>query len=146
MTSKTSSDMRNECADRIWVGNRGKEATRLSKRADKYDGSMTTIHANGSEAVRRLVDYVTEAGMAESVARKQVSLAFGLDITVSKVQLGRRVITEIAEIVSTENTTAYDVCSMSTTSNPKFRSNRTSNIKTCQQCPGTTSTSMSLMH
>lgn len=88
-------------ADRIWVGEtRGKEAYALVKACNSgHDGSCTTVHAdNGKQAVKQVVTYVMESGLAEEVAREQVAQAFHLVIQISKVQMGRRVITEITEL------------------------------------------------
>lgn len=90
--------------DRIWVGEtRGKEAYALVKAClSGHDGSVTTVHANdGAQAVRQLVSYVMESDMTEDVARDQVAGAFHLAVHVSRVQLGRRVITEIVELEPT---------------------------------------------
>jgi len=88
-------------ADRIWVGEtRGKESYALVRACNSgHDGSCTTIHAdNGKQAVKQLVTYVMESGMTEEVAREQVAQAFHLVVQISKVKLGRRVITEITEL------------------------------------------------
>lgn len=88
-------------ADRIWVGEtRGREAYALVKACNSgHDGSMTTIHADsGRQAVKQLVTYVMESGLSEEVAREQVAQAFHLVVQISKVKLGRRVITEISEL------------------------------------------------
>lgn len=88
-------------ADRIWVGEtRGKEAYALVKACNSgHDGSCTTMHAdNGKQAVKQLVTYVMESGLTEEVAREQVAQAFHLVIQISRVKLGRRVITEITEL------------------------------------------------
>lgn len=88
-------------ADRIWVGEtRGREAYALVKACNSgHDGSCTTIHAdNGKGAVKQLVTYVMESGLTEEVAREQVAQAFHLVVQISKVKLGRRVITEITEL------------------------------------------------
>lgn len=87
--------------DRIWVGEtRGREAYALVKACNSgHDGSATTMHAdNGKQAVKQLVTYVMENGLAEEVAREQVAQAFHLVIQISKVKMGRRVITEITEL------------------------------------------------
>ena len=87
--------------DRIWVGEtRGREAFALVKACNSgHDGSATTMHAdNGGQAVKQLVTYVMESGLSEEVAREQVAQAFHLVIQISKVKLGRRVITEITEL------------------------------------------------
>lgn len=88
-------------ADRIWVGEtRGREAYSLVKACNSgHDGSVTTIHADsGKGAVKQLVTYVMESGLSEEVARDQVAQAFHLVIQISKVKMGRRVITEITEL------------------------------------------------
>lgn len=87
--------------DRIWVGEtRGKESYGLVKACTSgHDGSVTTIHAdNGKQATRQLISYVMETGISEEVAREQVSQAFHLVIQISKVRMGKRVITEIIEV------------------------------------------------
>jgi pilus assembly protein CpaF len=87
--------------DRIWVGEtRGKESYGLVKACTSgHDGSITTIHAdNGKQATRQLISYVMETGIYEEVAREQVSQAFHLVIQISKVRMGKRVITEIIEV------------------------------------------------
>jgi pilus assembly protein CpaF len=88
-------------ADRIWVGEtRGKESYGLVKACTSgHDGSVTTIHSdNGKQAVKQLVTYVMESGLTEEVAREQVAQAFHLVVQISKVRMGRRVITEITEL------------------------------------------------
>lgn len=88
-------------ADRIWVGEtRGKEAFALVKACNSgHDGSITTIHADDSKsAVRQAVTYVMEGGITEEVSRDQVAQAFHLVIQISKVAMGRRVITEVTEL------------------------------------------------
>ncbi len=88
-------------ADRIWVGEtRGKESYGLVKACTSgHDGSVTTIHADsGKQAVKQLVTYVMESGLTEEVAREQVAQAFHLVVQISKVRMGRRVITEITEL------------------------------------------------
>lgn len=87
--------------DRIWVGEtRGREAFALVKACNSgHDGSATTIHAdNGKQAVKQLVTYVMESGLSEEVAREQVAQAFHLVVQISRVKMGRRVITEITEL------------------------------------------------
>ena len=87
--------------DRIWVGEtRGKESYGLVKACTSgHDGSVTTIHAdNAKQATRQLITYVMESGLAEEVAREQVSQAFHLVIQISKVKMGKRVVTEIVEV------------------------------------------------
>lgn len=87
--------------DRIWVGEtRGREAYALVKACNSgHDGSATTMHAdNGKQAVKQLVTYVMESGLSEEVAREQVAQAFHLVIQISRVKMGRRVITEITEL------------------------------------------------
>jgi len=88
-------------ADRIWVGEtRGREAYALVKACNSgHDGSCTTIHAdNGKQAVKQLITYVMESGLTEEVAREQVAQAFHLVIQISKVKMGRRVVTDITEL------------------------------------------------
>ena len=88
-------------ADRIWVGEtRGRESYALVKACNSgHDGRCTTIHADsGKQAVQQLVTYVMEAGMVEEVAREQVAQAFHLVVQISRVKMGRRVITEITEL------------------------------------------------
>jgi pilus assembly protein CpaF len=88
-------------ADRIWVGEtRGKEAYALVKACNSgHDGSVTTIHAdNGRQAVQQLATYVMESGLAEESARTQVAQAFQVVVQMSKVKMGRRVVSEIREL------------------------------------------------
>lgn len=88
-------------ADRIWVGEtRGREAFALVKACNSgHDGSCTTLHAdNGAQSIKQLVTYVMEAGLPEEVAREQVAQAFHLVVQISKVKMGRRVITEISQL------------------------------------------------
>jgi pilus assembly protein CpaF len=90
-------------ADRVWVGEtRGKEAYALVKACNSgHDGSVTTMHAdNGAQAVRQVVTYVMESGLTEEVARDQVAQAFHIVLQISKVAMGRRVISEIVELES----------------------------------------------
>lgn len=88
-------------ADRIWVGEtRGKEAYALVKACNSgHDGSVTTIHADsGKGAVKQLITYVMESGLSEEVSRDQVAQAFHLVVQISRVRMGKRVITEITEL------------------------------------------------
>ena len=90
-------------ADRIWVGEtRGSEAYALVKACNSgHDGSITTVHGDtGQQAVKQLITYVMEGGLTEEVARDQVAQAFHLVIQISRVKMGRRVITEITELES----------------------------------------------
>lgn len=90
-------------ADRIWIGEtRGREAYALVKACNSgHDGSCTTIHADGAaQAIKQLVTYTMEAGVSEEVAREQVSQAFSVVVHMSKVRLGRRIISEIVEVES----------------------------------------------
>lgn len=90
-------------ADRIWVGEtRGKEAYALVKACNSgHDGSITTMHADdGQQAVKQMVTYVMESDLTEEVARDQVANAFHLVVQISKVRMGKRVITEITELES----------------------------------------------
>lgn len=90
-------------ADRIWVGEtRGREAYALVKACNSgHDGSVTTIHAdNGQQAVKQAVTYVMEADLPEGPAADQVARAFQLVIQLSKVRMGKRVISEITELES----------------------------------------------
>lgn len=87
--------------DRVWVGEtRGKEAYALVKACNSgHDGSITTIHAdNGPQAIRQLVTYVMESGLAEDVAREQVARAFHIVVQITREKMGRRVIREITEL------------------------------------------------
>lgn len=91
-------------ADRVWVGEtRGKEAFALVKACNSgHDGSITTVHADdGATAVKQVITYVMEAGVGEEVARDQIARAFHLVVQIERVQMGRRVISEIAEVEST---------------------------------------------
>jgi len=90
-------------ADRIWVGEtRGSEAYALVKACNSgHDGSITTVHGDtGQQAVKQLITYVMEGGLTEEVARDQVAQAFHLVIQISRVKMGKRVITEITELES----------------------------------------------
>lgn len=94
--------------DRIWVGEtRGKEAYALIKAClSGHDGSITTLHANdAAQAVRQLVSYTMESHLSEEVARDQVASAFHIAVHISRVKLGRRVITEIVELEPTREGT-----------------------------------------
>lgn len=87
--------------DRVWVGEtRGKEAYALVKACNSgHDGSVTTMHADsGKQAVKQVVTYVMESGLAEQPAREQVAQAFDLVVQISKVRMGQRVITEISQL------------------------------------------------
>lgn len=87
--------------DRVWVGEtRGKEAYALVKACNSgHDGSVTTMHADsGKQAVKQVVTYVMESGLTEQPAREQVAQAFNLVVQISKVRMGRRVITEISQL------------------------------------------------
>lgn len=88
-------------ADRVWVGEtRGKEAYALVKACNSgHDGSVTTMHADDSrQAIKQVITYVMESGLAEEVARDQVANAFHICIQIGKVRMGRRVIMEITEL------------------------------------------------
>lgn len=87
--------------DRIWVGEtRGGEAYALVKACNSgHDGSITTMHADDAQqAYKQLISYVMEANVTEEVARDQVARAFHLVIQISRIRMGRRVITEITEL------------------------------------------------
>lgn len=90
-------------ADRVLVGEtRGKEAFSLVKAANSgHDGCITTIHADdGQQAVKQMITYIMEAGVAEEVARDAVARAFHLVVQIQKGELGQRRITEITELES----------------------------------------------
>lgn len=87
--------------DRVWVGEtRGAEAYALVKACNSgHDGSVTTMHAdNGKQAVKQVVTYVMEAGLPDATAREQVAQAFDLVVQISKVRMGKRVVTEISQL------------------------------------------------
>jgi len=88
-------------ADRIWVGEtRGKEAYALVKACNSgHDGSCTTIHADsGAQAIKQLVTYVMESGLAEEVARDQVAQGFHLVVQLERVRMGQRAVTQLIEL------------------------------------------------
>lgn len=87
--------------DRVWVGEtRGVEAYALVKACNSgHDGSVTTLHADsGKQAVKQATTYVMETGMGVEPAREQVAQAFDLVVQISKVRMGRRVISEITQL------------------------------------------------
>ena len=56
-------------------------------------------HATATQAAKQLITYATESPrITESIAREYVAQAFSLAVQISRVALGRRVVTEIVEL------------------------------------------------
>ncbi len=90
--------------DRIVVGEvRGPEALdMLGALACGHDGSLSTVHAgSATEALRRLETLALMAGLAlpHEAIREQVADAFHLVVCQARAGDGRRVVTEVAEVV-----------------------------------------------
>ncbi|MBN1590336.1 MAG: Flp pilus assembly complex ATPase component TadA, partial [Pirellulales bacterium] len=89
--------------DRILVGEcRGPEALDMIQAMNTgHDGSMTTVHANTAhEVVERLeVLILMAAELPVSSIHRQVTSALDLIVHISRLPGGRRVVTQIAEVV-----------------------------------------------
>jgi pilus assembly protein CpaF len=96
--------------DRIIVGEvRGDEALDMLQAMNTgHEGSMTTIHANNPrDAMRRLENMVSMAGMNFPVKaiREQISSALDILVQVSRLVGGKRKIVNISEITGMEGDT-----------------------------------------
>ncbi|MHC4552377.1 MAG: CpaF family protein [Planctomycetota bacterium] len=96
--------------DRIIIGEvRGDEALDMLQAMNTgHEGSMTTIHANNPrDAMRRLENMVSMAGMNFPVKaiREQMSSALDILVQVSRLVGGKRKIINIAEITGMEGDT-----------------------------------------
>lgn len=96
--------------DRIIIGEvRGDEALDMLQAMNTgHEGSMTTIHANNPrDAMRRLENMVSMAGMSIPVKaiREQISSALDILVQVSRLVGGKRKIVSIAEITGMEGDT-----------------------------------------
>ena len=90
--------------DRIVVGEvRGPEALdMLSALNTGHEGSLTTVHANSPEdALRRIETLALMAGVGlpHAAVREQVADALHLVVCQARLPDGRRVVTEVAEVV-----------------------------------------------
>jgi pilus assembly protein CpaF len=88
--------------DRLVVGEvRGDEVADLLQAMNTgHDGSMTTVHANGAhEALVRLEGMALLAGVPLPAARSQLAAAIDLVIGLERDPDGRRVVTEVAEVI-----------------------------------------------
>src|SRR3954471_21677238 len=90
--------------DRIVVGEvRGPEALdMLSAMTTCHDGSLSTVHAgSAAEALRRLetLALMADVGLPHAAVREQVADALHLVVCQSRTPEGRRVVTEVAEVV-----------------------------------------------
>jgi pilus assembly protein CpaF len=93
--------------DRIIIGEvRGAEALDMLQAMNTgHEGSMTTVHANNPrDALRRIENMVSMAGLNYPVAaiRQQMASALDLVVHVSRLVGGRRKIVSIAEITGME--------------------------------------------
>lgn len=88
--------------DRLVVGEvRGHEVADLLQAMNTgHDGSMTTVHANGAhEALVRLEGMALLAGVPLPATRSQLAAAIDLVIGLERDPGGRRVVTEVVEVV-----------------------------------------------
>ncbi len=90
--------------DRIIVGEvRGAEALdMLGALSCGHDGSLCTVHAGGAaEALRRLetLALMADVGLPHAAIREQVADALDLVVCQARMADGRRVVTEVAEVV-----------------------------------------------
>ncbi len=90
--------------DRIIVGEvRGPEALdMLGALSCGHDGSLCTVHAGSAvEALRRLetLSLMAGVGLPHAAIREQVADALHLVVCQTRLPDGRRVITEVAEVV-----------------------------------------------
>jgi pilus assembly protein CpaF len=94
--------------DRIIIGEcRGKEAFDMLQAMNTgHDGSLTTLHANGSmDALNRLETMVLMSGMDIPIMaiREYIENAIDLVINIERMHDGKRKITNISEVVGIEN-------------------------------------------
>lgn len=94
--------------DRIIIGEvRGSEAFDLLQAMNTgHDGSLTTIHANGTEdALRRLETMVLMDGLELPVLaiREYINNAIDLVVQITRMRDGRRKIIDISEVVEVKN-------------------------------------------
>lgn len=94
--------------DRIIVGEcRGKEAFDMLQAMNTgHDGSLTTLHANGSiDALNRLETMVLMSGIDIPIMaiREYIEKAINLVINIERMHDGKRKITNISEVVGIEN-------------------------------------------
>jgi pilus assembly protein CpaF len=89
--------------DRILVGEcRGPEALDMIQAMNTgHDGSMTTVHANSArEVIERMeVLVLMAADLPVTSIHRQLASALDLIVHISRLPDGRRVITQIAEVV-----------------------------------------------
>ncbi len=88
--------------DRLVVGEvRGREVADLLQAMNTgHDGSMTTVHANGTaEALVRLEGMALLAGVPLDAARAQVTTAVDLVVSLGRDRRGRRRVDHLAEVV-----------------------------------------------
>ena len=94
--------------DRIIIGEcRGKEAFDMLQAMNTgHDGSLTTLHANGSiDALNRLETMVLMSGIDIPIMaiREYIENAINLVINIERMHDGKRKITNISEVVGIEN-------------------------------------------
>jgi pilus assembly protein CpaF len=96
--------------DRVVVGEcRGKEALWMLQAMNTgHDGSMTTIHANNARDVilRLEVMVQTAADLPVSSIHRQVSSAVDIIVQLERLRGGRRVVSEIAEVLPPQDNDA----------------------------------------
>ncbi len=90
--------------DRIIVGEvRGPEALDMLQALNTgHDGSMTTVHANGSaDALRRIetLALMAELGLPHAAVRQQVASALDVVVHVERERDGSRRVVEVSEVV-----------------------------------------------
>ncbi|MBZ0172432.1 MAG: CpaF family protein, partial [Phycisphaerales bacterium] len=93
--------------DRVVIGElRGGEALDMLQAMNTgHDGSMTTLHSNGTrDTIRRLESMVSMAGLDFPIAtiRQQISAAVQLLVHADRLTGGRRRVTAISEITGME--------------------------------------------
>jgi pilus assembly protein CpaF len=87
--------------DRLVVGEvRGREVADLLQAMNTgHDGSMTTVHANGSdEAIVRFEGMALLAGVLLAAARAQVAAALDVVVVLDRDHDGRRRVVEVVEV------------------------------------------------
>ncbi|HET59735.1 MAG TPA: CpaF family protein [Chloroflexi bacterium] len=96
--------------ERIIIGEcRGGEAIDMLQAMNTgHDGSMTTVHANSPrDSISRLETLVLMAGMdlPVDVVRRQIASAIDLIVQQTRLRDGRRLITNVTEVVGMESNT-----------------------------------------
>src|SRR5262252_9486976 len=93
--------------DRIIIGEcRGEEAFDMLQAMNTgHEGSMTTIHANSpSDALKRLEQMVTMAGMTSTVGsiRSQIASAITIVMQLQRLPDGKRKVVSVSEVIGME--------------------------------------------